>query len=189
MGEIFSLSRKVKEGESIEINLARKAIKGDDSSFVELMKINKVALYKIAYSYVKDEQKALDILQDATYKGLLAVEKLNSPELFKTWITRILINTSINYNKKDSKIVYINDDMPLVYNNKSIGIEEKLDLYEAIDNLKDKYKAVIILKYFDNMSIEEISYAMDIPSNTVKSHLKRARQALSEGLKEGYLNE
>lgn len=189
MERVFSLPFKMEKKEAVEIKLARKAIKGDETSFVELVKIYKVPLYKIAYSYVKDEQKALDILQECTYKGLLGIEKLEKPEFFKTWITRILINLAINTNKKDSKVVYLSDDMPLVYSEKSINVEEKLDLYDAIDNLRDKYRAVIILRYFESMSIEEISYAMDIPVNTVKSHLRRAKEALGASLKEGYLND
>ena len=51
--------------------------------------------------------------------------------------------------------------------------------------LKPKYKTVIILKYFDDMKIEDISYVLDVPINTVKSHLKRAKESLSDILKEG----
>ena len=61
----------------------------------------------------------------------------------------------------------------------------ELDLYDAIDLLKPKYKTVIILKYFDDMKIEDISYVLNIPENTVKSHLKRAKESLSSILKEG----
>lgn len=185
---IFIPWKKGKEHNS-EIDYVRKAIKGDEDAFVEAMKVHKVSLYKVAFSYVKEEQKALDILHECTYKGLLAVTKLKNPEFFKTWITRILINTAINYTKKDSKTVYLDDDSGLVFKDESLPVEEKIDLYNAIDNLRDKYKTVIILKYFENMSIDQISNIMDIPSNTVKSHLRRAKEALGESLREDYLNE
>ena len=77
------------------------------------------------------------------------------------------------------------DENSIIYSEKSISIEEKLDLYDAIDLLKPKYKTVIILKYFDDMKIEDISYVLNIPENTVKSHLKRAKESLSSILKEG----
>lgn len=64
-----------------------------------------------------------------------------------------------------------------------------MDLYNAIDTLKDKYKTVIILRYFNNMSIDDIAKTMEIPSNTVKSHLRRAKESLSKILKEDYLYE
>lgn len=179
---------RVKE-EVLEIKLAKKAIKGDSEAYTELVKINKNYLYKIAYSYVKDEEKALDILQESIYKGFLNIKKLKSPDFFKTWITKILINESINIIRKDSKVSYLDEDTPLICNEKSISTEERLDLYDAIDNLKETYKTVIILKYFNDKTIEDIAYTMDIPSNTVKSHLRRAKEVLSKILKEDYLNE
>ena len=189
MISIIKIPLQRKRKESTEVELAKASIKGDSDAFTELMKLHKVSLYKIAYSYVKDEQRALDIIQDTTYKGLLNIKKLNNPEFFKTWITRILINISIDYKKNDTKVVYLDKETPLVENSDSITIDEKVDLYDAIDKLRDKYKMVIILKYFNDMTDEQISNNMDIPINTVKSHLRRAKEELKQILKEDYLYE
>ena len=70
-----------------------------------------------------------------------------------------------------------------------MAIEDKLDLYDAIDTLRPEYRTVIILKYFNDYTIDEIASLMDLSSNTVKSHLKRARVELSQLLKGGSLNE
>ena len=133
MVNIIKIPLQRKRKESMEIELVKASIKGDSVSFTELMKLHKVSLYKIAYSYVKDEQKALDIIQDTTYKGLLNIRNLKNPEFFKTWITRILINVSIDYTKNEDKIVYLDEEIPLVENSDSITIDEKVDLYDAID--------------------------------------------------------
>ena len=117
------------------------------------------------------------------------VDNLKNPEFFKTWITRILINVSIDYTKNEDKIVYLDEEIPLVENSDSITIDEKVDLYDAIDKLRDKYKMVIILKYFNDMTDEQISNNMDIPINTVKSHLRRSKEELKQFLKEDYLYE
>ena len=74
--------------------------------------------------------------------------------------------------------------MPLVYQEKEMPFEDRMDLYNAIDGLKEKYKTVIILKYYNNMSIEEIANTMGIPINTVKSHLRRAKESLGNILEE-----
>ncbi|WP_373600227.1 sigma-70 family RNA polymerase sigma factor [Paraclostridium bifermentans] len=169
-----------------EQDLAKAAIRGDSDAFSELIKIHKASLYKIAYSYVKDEQKALDILQETVYKGLINIEKLKEAKYFKTWITKILINTSIDYSKKEEKIVYIEETI-LSEDHKNISIEDKLDLYDAIDMLSDNYKMVIILKYFNDMTDEQIAKNMDIPINTVKSHLRRAKEKIKQILKDGDL--
>jgi len=69
----FPLQRTRKEFS--EIKLAKASIKGDSKAYTELVKFYKNNLYKIAYSYTKDEQKALDIFQETTYKGLLNIKK------------------------------------------------------------------------------------------------------------------
>lgn len=189
MEKIISLPWQTIKEEPLDITLAKKAKNGDSDAFTELYKMHKIYLYKIAYSYVKDENKALDIMQECACKGFLNVHKLKNPNIFKTWITRILINVAIDYLKKDSKIVYLDNDSSISCNEEDISLEEKMDLYDAIDTLKDKYKTVIILRYFNNMSIDDIARTMEIPSNTVKSHLRRAKEALSKILKEDYLYE
>lgn len=162
-----------------------KSIKTNCASFEKLLLQYKSYLYKVAYTYVKDKQVALDILQETSFKAWLNIHTLKDEEKFKPWITKILVNTALNYIKKESKVIYIEDENSIIYSEKSISIEEKLDLYDAIDLLKPKYKIVIILKYFDDMKIEDISYVLNIPENTVKSHLKRAKESLSSILKEG----
>lgn len=183
MIHLLKLPLQRKSKDISESQLAKLSIEGDSEAFSQLMKLHKVSLYKIAYAYVKDEQKALDILQDTSYKGLLNINKLKDAKFFKTWITKILINISIDYTKKDSNIVYLEETL-LNKSSENLNIEEKLDLYDAIDKLRDKYKMVIILKYFNDMTDEQISNNMDIPINTVKSHLRRAREELKQILKE-----
>ena len=162
-----------------------KSIKTNCASFEKLLLQYKSYLYKVAYTYVKDKQVALDILQETSFKAWLNIHTLKDEEKFKPWITKILVKTALNYIKKESKVIYMEDENSIIYSEKSISIEEKLDLYDAIDLLKPKYKTVIILKYFDDMKIEDISYVLNTPENTVKSHLKRAKESLSSILKEG----
>lgn len=173
-----------------EKTFKKNSIKNNSEVFEELLLQYKSYLYKVAYTYVKDKEAALDILQEASFKAWLNIHTLKDEEKFKPWITKILVNTAINYIRKESKVIYIDDENPIIsseniVSKKAISLEEKLDLYKAIDLLKPKYKTVIILKYFDDMKIEDISYVLDVPINTVKSHLKRAKESLSDILKEG----
>ena len=68
-------------------------------------------------------------------------------------------------------------------------VEIKIDLYNAIDELEDKYKDLVILRYFDDLKIEEISKRLDRPINTIKTHLRKALKDMKKMLKEGYFNE
>ncbi|XZL76030.1 sigma-70 family RNA polymerase sigma factor [Clostridium perfringens] len=172
-----------------EIKLIKESMKGNKESFGILIKNNKEYLYKMAFLYVKDEQDALEVIHETVYRGFLNIEKLKKAKFFNTWITRILINVSIDFLKKKGKNEMLDESTPIIKEKCEISTEEKLDLYNAIDLLNDNYKTVIIMMYFNDMKIKDISKVMEIPENTVKTYLRRAKQALGEILKEDYLNE
>ncbi|EPB8166076.1 sigma-70 family RNA polymerase sigma factor [Clostridium perfringens] len=172
-----------------EIKLIKESMKGNKESFGILIKNNKEYLYKMAFLYVKDEQDALEVIHETVYRAFLNIEKLKKAKFFNTWITRILINVSIDFLKKKGKNEMLDESTPIIKEKCEISTEEKLDLYNAIDLLNDNYKTVIIMMYFNDMKIKDISKVMETPENTVKTYLRRAKQALGEILKEGYLDE
>ena len=172
-----------------EIKLIKESMKGNKESFGILIKNNKEYLYKMAFLYVKDEQDALEVIHETVYRAFLNIEKLKKAKFFNTWITRILINVSIDFLKRKGKNRMLDESTPIIKEKCEISTEEKLDLYNAIDLLNDNYKTVIIMMYFNDMKIKDISKVMETPENTVKTYLRRAKQALGEILKEGYLDE
>ncbi|MDK0615206.1 sigma-70 family RNA polymerase sigma factor [Clostridium perfringens] len=178
-----------RKNELNEIKLIKESIKGNKESFGILIKNNKEYLYKMAFLYVKDEQDALEVIHETVYRAFLNIEKLKKAKFFNTWITKILINVSIDFLKKKEKNEMLDESTPIKKERCEISTEEKLDLYNAIDLLNDNYKTVIIMMYFNDMKIKDISKVMETPENTVKTYLRRAKQALGEVLKEGYLNE
>lgn len=176
----------IKDNQSPENLLAQKAISGDEDAFTQLITLYKKYLYRTAYLYVKNESDALDIFSETVYKGFIGVHKLKNPFYFKTWITRILINNAVDLLRKSQK-VYLTDNIE-IYDKKSISdIEDHIDLYDAIDNMNTKYKSVIILRYFDDLTIENIAEIMRCPVSTVKSYLRRGKQNLGIILKEGQM--
>lgn len=178
-----------RKNELNEIRLIKESMKGNKESFGIIIKNNKEYLYKMAFLYVKDEQDALEVIHETVYRAFLNIEKLKKAKFFNTWITRILINVSIDFLKKKGKNEMLDESTPIRKEKCEISTEEKLDLYNAIDLLNDNYKTVIIMMYFNDMKIKDISKVMEIPENTVKTYLRRAKQALGEILKEGYLDE
>ena len=178
-----------RKNELNEIRLIKESMKGNKESFGILIKNNKEYLYKMAFLYVKDEQDALEVIHETVYRAFLNIEKLKKAKFFSTWITRILINVSIDFLRKKGKNEILDESTEIIKEKCEISTEEKLDLYNAIDLLNDNYKTVIIMMYFNDMKIKDISKVMEIPENTVKTYLRRAKQALGEVLKEGYLDE
>lgn len=169
------------------IFLVSVAIKGGKDEFISLIDMYESYLYKMAFLYVKNEHEALDIYQETIYSAYISISKLKNPRFFKTWITRILINNAKRKLKHIGKreLLLEGEMIEGVYeDNDSVAIEEKIDLYNAIDSLEERYKTPIVLKYFQDMSIREISEVLSCPENTVKSYIRRAKALLLKSLKE-----
>lgn len=172
-----------------DIDTVIKAQNGDDVAFGQLIKSCKEKLYKTAFAYLKDEEEALDVVSDTVYKAYMNINKLKNPEFFSTWITRILINSAINRLKKSKKIVLIDeyekfDSFSQTSSDIALEVPESIDLYNAIDKLNVKSKSIIILKYFQDMTISEISKVLKIPEGTIKVYLQRALKKLKVELGE-----
>ena len=173
-----------------EIVLVKRPIKGDRQAFESLIDIYSDRLYREAYLRCKHEDDAKEIIQETVYKAYRNICTLKEAIYFKTWISRILINVSNDYLSKMGMIDLQHDER--AYAKEVIvedKIEMKIDLYNAIDELEDKYKDVIILRYIEDLKIEEVSKILDRPINTIKTHLRKAISDMKNLLKEGYGNE
>jgi len=93
----------------------------DEKAFEDLVKKEKEKLYRIAFLYVKNENDALDIVQETIYKAFTSIETLREVKYFSTWITRILINNALDFLKKQKKIL-LSDEIDKINN---INIERK----------------------------------------------------------------
>ena len=127
---------------------------------------NKESLYRFAYSYVKNQDDALDIVHDSICKSLTKIDTLKE----------------IDYIRKNKKYV-INNDLDL---DDSISYDtyENIDLQKALDELPEKYKTIVILRYFEDMKISEIAQVLDENTNTIKTRLSKALDKLKLKLRD-----
>lgn len=172
-----------------DIDIVIKAQNGDDAAFSQLIKSCKEKLYKTAFAYLKDEEEALDVVSDTVYKAYMNINKLKNPEFFSTWITRILINSAINRLKKNKRVILIDeyekfDSFTPISSDIALEVPKSIDLYNAIDKLNVKSRSIIILKYFQDMTISEISRVLKIPEGTIKVYLQRSLKKLKVELGE-----
>ncbi len=137
--------------------------------------------YRMACSYVHSESDALDIVQEAAYKAIYHADKLKQPEFADTWICRIVINEAITYIKKNKK-PYL--ELSEVEAGREEAYED-VDLRAAIDRLPPKDRTVIVLRFFEDMSLEQIAEICDENINTIKSRLYRTLKRLKLDLQEG----
>ena len=150
---------------------------------IEYIKENQDKLYKIAYTYTKDKDLSLDVVQESITKALEHISSLKHEEYVKTWFYRILINESIKSSRKNKKLEEY-ELLDNVVNDKKYDEEliESIDIYKNIQKLNEKLKTVIILRFFENLKIEEIAYITKTNVSTVKSRLYKGMEELKKSL-------
>lgn len=168
---------------SVEETLIKQSQWGNYDAFEKLIDRYEGYLYKMAFLYVKNEQDAMDIYQETVLKAYLNITKLKDRKAFKTWITKILVNNVYTKNNQAKKIQENHIKLDIKEFN-HIDIEEKIDLYDAIDILEEKYRTPIILQYFYDLTTKQISEITNFNENTIKTNIRRGKKKIYEILKE-----
>lgn len=153
-----------------------------EEQFINMLEKNKKEFYKLAICYVKTEANTLDMMGEATYQALVSLPRVREQQYLKTWFYRILINTCKSFLKKSRNLVYGDDILDQMSSRPEVH-EEWLDLHDAVHDLPSKYREVIQLKYFNQLSIEEISNVLHRNPNTIKSLLHRGIAKLQQSMR------
>ena len=173
----------MKKSEKQEKALVKKAMRGSPKAFGDLIEAQQEYLYRMAYLYVRQEADALDVVQESILKAYKSLKTLREPEYFRTWLTKILINTAQDLLRKRKPEASLAEgpDLPAP---EEMSPEERMDLHWAVAQLPEKYQDVVKLKYFDDCTIREIRQATGMPEGTVSVYLRRAIGRLQILLKE-----
>ena len=133
-------------------------------------------IYRLAFSYVKNQQDAEDIVNESIKKALYSINSLKNEYYMSTWLYRIVVNTANSYLKSKSKIIYLDEQIE-----DSLIIEDThqdTDLYNLVMELEPKYRIVIILKFYEDMTFEQIANILNENVNTIKTRLYKALNKL-----------
>ncbi|MGG1368382.1 sigma-70 family RNA polymerase sigma factor [Priestia megaterium] len=150
-----------------DIHTVKKAINGDARTFEELLFQEEKMLYYKALSYVGTEEDALDVIQETACKAFLAIGKL-----------------------REQIVPYEEHELLKRLDEKQEKEIESFHLTEALSTLNSSYQTSIILFYYHDLSIQDISDVMEKPVSTVKTYLRRAKKKLRSELERSYkLNE
>ncbi|WP_214855710.1 sigma-70 family RNA polymerase sigma factor [Exiguobacterium sp. s166] len=158
--------------------LVRRAIKQDEEAFEQLILLHSEQLYRTAYVYVKNEQDALDVVQETVYKAFISIGQVKEPKYFVTWLTKILIRNCYRVLNQQTVVADLIEQIPV----KESSREEHLDLIDALSHLRKEYRDVLVLFYFHDVPMKEIASFIGITLNTVKTYLKRGREELKKQL-------
>jgi RNA polymerase sigma-70 factor (ECF subfamily) len=168
---------------------------GDRVSYDLLVKRYQRRIYFLALRMARDHDVADDIAQETFVRAWFAIGSFEIGRNFYTWIYRICMNLSINHLKRRRFAVaasQMSDETdPLEREaggaspyDAMVSEEMTSRIESAIESLSPKYKAVLVLRVYENMSYEDIARTLEISVGTVMSRLFRAREKIREALEE-----
>lgn len=161
--------------------LVRIAKLGDDNAFQKLYSEHYKALYKLALSLVHNIDDTEDLIQESFVIAYRKLNSLRENQLFKAWITKILVNQAyklLKYRAMCAPYSLIDLDQLQVWNDNLETSE--IELLHTIRNLRQKDQLIIKLRYFAGLSIKEIATQLNCSENTTKSRLYRAIEKLKK---------
>lgn len=137
------------------------------------------SLFLVAISYLHNTEDAKDCVQDATILAWKSFNKLRNKELFKTWITRIVINKCKDYLKKQRYTEELTDSLNVFFN----APTEEIDIIDCICKLPSKLSIYISLRFYNDMTYEEVAQVLKEPISTTKYKTQKALLELKKYLK------
>lgn len=169
--------------------LVKEAQAGNRDALITLLREIETHVYRTAYYILGNEQDALDASQEALIRIYTKINSYEEKALFKTWVQRIVTNICIDKFRRAKPTVSI-EEHEMVFTSQ-LNVEEEMlsgylaqDIRVAIDKLPEHHRSVVVLRYLQDFSYHEIAESLNLPLNTVKSYLFRARQQLQTLLQE-----
>ncbi|WP_256941218.1 sigma-70 family RNA polymerase sigma factor [Bacillus sp. EAC] len=165
------------------IHLVKEAQKGNDTAFLKLFQEFEEDIYRTAFIYVKNQEDALDIVQETAYRSFKSIKNLKEPKYLKTWIIKIAISCSIDLLRKKKNVIELKPEIEkFVSNDVERDIPLSITLEDLIDLLNENEKKVIILRYYFDFTIKEVAETLKIPLGTAKTILYRGLSKLRKNL-------
>lgn len=157
---------------------------GNIFAFEYIVKRYQSRLFSFVLHLIRDSQAAQDVVQDSLVNLYKTIDRVDTSKKFSSYVFSIARNTAFSYLRQQKKQVSLEDiaelqEDELLYE-QMFETERSVGIQECLKQLDEKYRCVITLYYFDDLSYEEISKKLCIPVNTVRTHLSRAKDALRD---------
>lgn len=147
---------------------------------VEYLTENQNRFYRFAFGHVRDKERALDIVQNAVCKALEKYSDIRDIEKINSWFYKVLLNEVYAYTRKHkSEILVSDEELPeQTYTEKAF--DKDYLLYDKVNSLSDDFKTIIILRFFEELSLSDIATITKTNINTVKTRLYGALKKLKK---------
>ncbi len=173
---------------NISKNIIEMAALGDESAFEEIYKAFSSAVYTIALHITRNRHDAEEVTQDVFVKIYRGLKNFRFSSSFGTWIYRIAVNAAINMHRSRSRRTELTEqvkDVSMLPDATGTITKDVIDKQDAkmklavmLENLSAEQRSCIVLREIEGLNYKEMSDVLGIPLNTVRSRLKRAREAL-----------
>lgn len=162
----------------------------DKEQFCDLIKQNERAMYSLAYSLVRNDSDAQEVISESIYRAFYHLSSLKSEKAFKAWVLSIVHNTAVELIRKNSRLTNLDeiDDRPDITQSES-ETATRLALRDAVCSLREPYSTVITLFYYEELSVSQIADITGANPVSVRQQLTRGRKMLRQLLKEDFINE
>lgn len=177
-------------------DIIRRAQAGDPEALTQLVLTQQQYVYSIAMSVLKDPEDAADLTQEAFIRLFRALPQYNNESRFTTWLYRLVVNLGRDELRRRGRqvplaapaadeeeldpVASVADDDRWSSPEQALASRElSAEVRRALAQLEEHYRLVLTLYYFDDMKYTDIAEILDIPLNTVKSHIRRGKERLS----------
>ncbi len=169
-----------------DLQLLNKALHGDMSAFEELVSSNYNHIYNLCYRMMRNSHDAEDMLQESMLKSWRKLNSFKKSSSFSTWLHKIAVNTCLDEirKRKDKQmsVEEMGEHGKHIIDAKSSNFDErsikKDEIKNALSNLKERERIMIVLKDIQGYSYEEMAQILRCPTGTIRSRLARARSAM-----------
>ncbi|SCI82168.1 RNA polymerase sigma factor sigV [uncultured Clostridium sp.] len=145
-----------------------------DEEIKALLLNNYESYYRLAYSYVRNQEDAMDIVQESAYRAIKNSSSVKQAEYAATWVYRVVINTALDFIRKNRKETVGIEDVDSAHEDRYMDF----DVWDSLEKLDEKDRTIIILRYFEDRKLEDIARIINENVNTVKTRLYRALKKL-----------
>ncbi|MFB5677627.1 RNA polymerase sigma factor SigW [Paenibacillus terreus] len=183
--------------ENMDSRLVRLILKGDQRAFAELVELYKDKIFHLTYRMLGNRHEAEDMVQETFLRVYRNLDKYDPNQKFSTWIYRIATNLCIDRLRRRKPTYSLDAEIneqegsdgyamlpsdERTPEGETLLLETQTQIREAIDSLPAKYKSIMVLRYLQDMSLQEISDVLNLPVTTIKTRVHRGREFLRKKL-------
>lgn len=154
-------------------DLVKRSKKGDKEAFAQLIDQNRQMLYNTALLVLRQEDDALDVLQDAILACWENLPSLRKDRYFKTWLVKILLNKCRDVQRGKSHFAYVEE---LPESGDEPDWDTSMDVRRTMDKLGENDQLLLSLFYYDDFSVRQIADALSLSEGAVRTRLTRSRE-------------